>query len=80
MFRIPAGIRARIEDVVVMEEARGKGVGKLLMKHALEVASKKGATGVDLTSHASRVAANGLYKRLGFEIRTTNVYRYSLEN
>ncbi|MCM5557444.1 GNAT family N-acetyltransferase [Pleomorphomonas sp. JP5] len=75
IFRIPTGIRARIEDLVVAEAARGKGAGKQLVNHALRVAFENGATGVDLTSHASRVVANEMYKRLGFETRTTNVYR-----
>ena len=36
-----------------------------------------GARTVDLTSRPSREAANRLYVRMGFESRTTNVYRYS---
>ena len=36
-----------------------------------------GARTVDLTSRPSREAANRLYLRLGFELRETNVYRYS---
>ena len=31
-----------------------------------------------LTSRPSREAANRLYQRIGFEARTTNVYRYTL--
>ena len=38
-----------------------------------------GAKTVDLTSRPSREAANRLYVRIGFEARTTNVYRFSLE-
>ncbi|MDO9316943.1 MAG: GNAT family N-acetyltransferase [Gammaproteobacteria bacterium] len=74
---IPTGIRAWIEDVVVSEEARGKGVGKLLSNNALELAFSLGAKTVDLTSRPSRVAANELYKQVGFVQRDTNVYRYS---
>jgi ribosomal protein S18 acetylase RimI-like enzyme len=78
-FRIPTGVRAWIEDVVVDDAARGHGVGDLLNRFALDLAKAKGAKTVDLTSRPSREAANRLYQRLGFEPRDTNVYRYSLE-
>ncbi len=77
LFRIPTGVRAWIEDVVVDDAARGKGVGRLLNEAALDRAREAGATTVDLTSRPSREAANRLYKRIGFEQRSTNVYRYS---
>ena len=76
LFRIPTGLRAWIEDVVVDGGARGKGVGEALNRHALDVAAERGARSVDLTSRPSREAANRLYRRLGFEPRETNVYRY----
>ncbi len=76
VFRIPTGIRAWIEDVVVDESARGKGVGWALNEKALEIAHRAGAKTVDLTSRPSREAANRLYKRMGFLKRETNVYRY----
>jgi ribosomal protein S18 acetylase RimI-like enzyme len=78
LFPIPTGIRAWIEDVVVDDEARGRGVGAALSRHALTMAAEAGATTVDLTSRPSREAANRLYRRLGFEPRETNVYRYKL--
>ena len=78
-FRIPTGVRAWIEDVVVDEAARGRGVGEALNREALERARALGAKTVDLTSRPSREAANRLYQRLGFEPRETNVYRFSLE-
>ena len=79
MFRIPTGLRAWIEDVVVDDEARGKGVGRLLNEVALEHARAAGATTVDLTSRPSREAANRLYQSLGFVARDTNVYRHQLD-
>ncbi|MEY4373004.1 MAG: hypothetical protein RL219_1773, partial [Actinomycetota bacterium] len=79
VFRIPTGVRAWIEDVVVDNAARGHGVGELLNVRALEVARSKGAKTVDLTSRPSREAANRLYQRIGFQPRETNVYRFSLE-
>ena len=79
-FRIPTGVRAWIEDVVVDEEARGHGVGELLNRAALDRAREFGAKTVELTSRPSREAANRLYQRIGFVARDTNVYRYSLDS
>lgn len=75
-FPLPSGLRARIEDVVVDEAARGQGVGTALTLAALGLAREQGARSVDLTSRASRVAANRLYQHLGFQLRDSNVYRY----
>ena len=78
LFRIPTGLRARIEDVVVDESARGAGVGKALNLAAMERAAAEGARSVDLTSSPAREAANELYLSLGFKQRDTNVYRFEL--
>ena len=76
-FKIPTGVRAWIEDVVVNENARGKGVGKMLLERAVSLAKELGAKTVDLTSRPSRKAANALYIKMGFELRETNVYRHN---
>ena len=78
IFPIPTGVRAWIEDVVVDESGRGKGVGEALSKKALMLAKSEGAKTVDLTSRPSREAANRLYQRIGFTPRETNVYRYAV--
>jgi ribosomal protein S18 acetylase RimI-like enzyme len=75
-FPLPSGLRARIEDVVVDQDARGHGVGTALTMAALDLAQEQGARSVDLTSRSERVAANRLYQRLGFQLRDSNVYRY----
>jgi ribosomal protein S18 acetylase RimI-like enzyme len=75
-FPLPSGLRARIEDVVVDQDARGKGVGTALTMAAIGQAQAQGARSIDLTSRASRVAANRLYQQLGFQFRDSNVYRY----
>jgi ribosomal protein S18 acetylase RimI-like enzyme len=77
VFRIPTGVRAWIEDVVVDREWRGRGVAEVLCREALNRASARGARTVDLTSRPTREAANRLYRRLGFVQRDTNVYRWS---
>ena len=75
-FRIPTGVRAWIEDVVVDGAARGQGLGRALTQAAIDEAQRLGARTVDLTSRPSREAANRLYQSLGFQLRTTNVYRF----
>jgi ribosomal protein S18 acetylase RimI-like enzyme len=80
IFPIPTGLRAWIEDVVVDEAARGLGVGAALTNAATHEAQLRGVRSVDLTSRPSREAANALYQKLGFALRETNVYRFSVEN
>jgi len=78
-FPIPTGKRAWIEDVVVDADARGLGAGELLTKAAIKEAKKRGVRTIDLSSRPSRVAANALYRKLGFVERETNVYRFLVE-
>ena len=66
-----------MEDVVVDSSARGQGAGRALVEAAVAHAGELGARTVDLTSRPSREAANRLYRRAGFELRETNVYRFS---
>lgn len=79
VFRIPTGLRAWIEDVVVDVDARGRGVGEVLNRFAIDLAAERGCRTVDLTSRPTREVANRLYQRLGFTPRDTNIYRFELE-
>ena len=79
-FMLPTGTRCWIEDVVVDEGARGHGLGAAIVSEAVRLAKAHGAKSVDLTSRPSRLEANRLYERLGFERRETNVYRFKLES
>jgi len=76
IYRVPTGIHARIEDVVVDESVRGKGIGEALVRRALDLAREAGADGVALTTNPRREAANRLYQRLGFNHWKTNLYFY----
>jgi len=78
-YQIPTGTKVWIEDVVVDESCRGKGIGQELTMHAIEFARSLGAGSVELTSRPSRISANKLYQKLGFIQRETNVYRYELK-
>jgi ribosomal protein S18 acetylase RimI-like enzyme len=79
-FRIPTGMRAWIEDVVVDEAGRGQGVGTVLTEAMVERAQELGCRTVDLTSRPSRQSANRMYQRAGFVARDTNVYRLDLRD
>jgi ribosomal protein S18 acetylase RimI-like enzyme len=80
VFRAPSGLRAWIEDVVVDEAVRGRGIGEALTREAVRVAGERGARTVDLTSRPSREAATRMYEKVGFRKRETNVYRYEPES
>lgn len=77
-FRIPTGLRAFIEDVVVDAATRRSGAGRALTTAALDKARALGVSTVDLTSRPSREAANAMYQNMGFERRDSNLYRFSL--
>lgn len=79
MFPAPAGLRARIEDVIVDHAARGHGIAGLLIREAIRLAREAGARTVDLTSRPDRAAANRLYERQGFRQRESTVYRVPLK-
>jgi ribosomal protein S18 acetylase RimI-like enzyme len=79
VYRVPTGLRSVIEDVVVDEAAQGKGIGKALVREAIDRARAAGAEGVSLTSNPQREAANRLYQSMGFQLRQTNSYFYKLK-
>jgi len=78
VYATPAFVKARIEDVVVDESSRGKGVGEALVRRCIEVARERGAEIVELQSARWREVANRLYPRLGFQLRESNLYRLEL--
>jgi GNAT superfamily N-acetyltransferase len=73
------GKKAWIEDVVVADTFRGQGIGEKLVQHAIDFAKTKNVNLLMLTSHPSRIAANKLYPRVGFNRRDTNVYKMIIE-
>lgn len=70
--------RGRIEDVVIDESYRGKGLGKQLMDYLIIAARGKGLDAIELSSGVHREVANALYKKMGFIQKETNVYRIEL--
>ena len=78
VYTTPFWVKARIDEVVVDEISRGKGAGTALVNACLQIAREKGAEVAELQSRVSREAANRLYKRMGFELRESNLYRMVL--
>ena len=78
-FATPTGNHCRIEDVVVDERHRGKGLGRKLMAKTIEALRAMNVKHVELTSRPSRTVANELYRSLGFKLRKTNVYGFELK-
>jgi len=74
LYRIPTRLEGTIQDVVVDEAARGRGVGEALTREAQRIGAEAGVGSIRLSSRPHREAANRLYRRLGFERRETNVY------
>jgi GNAT superfamily N-acetyltransferase len=75
---LTSGLVGHVEDVIVTESARGQRVSVGLMEELHEEAARLGCSYLQLTSRASREAANRLYQSLGYARRETNVYRMRL--
>src|SRR5437660_4691941 len=80
VYTTPFWIKARLDEVVVDDSARGKGVGEALIKAALDIGRERGAQVAGLQSGRgpARQAAHRLYLRLGFKIRDSDVLRIVL--
>lgn len=77
-YQTPTGRKAWLEDVVVDEDFRGQGLGKMLVQKVIEHIGQEGNMTLMLTSRPQRLAANSLYRSIGFERKETNVYRMKL--
>jgi ribosomal protein S18 acetylase RimI-like enzyme len=75
-FRIPTGLRAWIEDVIVDGAWRRRGVGEALTREAVHISGERGVRSIDLTSRPARKDAQALYEKLGFARRETSVFRH----
>jgi GNAT superfamily N-acetyltransferase len=80
VYSTPFWIKARLDEVVVDESARGTGVGEALVKACLDIGRERGAEVAELQSGRGpqRTAAHRLYERMGFKIRETDVFRIEL--
>lgn len=58
---------AVLEDVIIGNEYRGKGLGRRLVEHVLAWAKTDGMTRITLLADRDNKAAMGFYRKLGFE-------------
>lgn len=70
--------QAVVEDMIVDQDYRGRGFGEKILLNLIEWARKKGIEVVELTTNPKRVAANNLYKKIGFKLHETNHYLLNL--
>jgi GNAT superfamily N-acetyltransferase len=63
-YRAPV---TRITALVVDQQARRRGIGRLLVDHALRWAEQRECELVELTSALDRAEAHAFYRDLGFE-------------
>ena len=81
VFDSPTGKKAHVEDVVVLSTYRGQGFGRVLMEHLIDFARKELVNvDIQLTSRPYRVAANEMYKAMGFKQKETNVYKMEIKH
>ncbi len=69
---------AWVEDVVVSENARGRGIGQHLMQGALELARQRGCRRLTLLTDRANQGAQRFYARFGFQVSTMVPMRCSL--
>ena len=61
------GKRATVESVRVDEKYRGQGIGKELIKWAINRAREENCVAMQLTTNADRTDAHRFYENLGFK-------------
>jgi GNAT superfamily N-acetyltransferase len=79
MLHLPAPV-ARIGSLVVSKEARGRGVGALLVREAAAVARAEGCSTLELTTGRQRHAAHAFYAAQGFAWTALRFARAQVEN
>lgn len=77
-YDVPSGCKGWVEDVVVDAGERGRGVGRLLVEKALELARSEGVQHLMLTSNPARRAAHALYRTCGFEEVGSTLFRFDM--
>jgi len=71
---------AEIGGLVVDEQYRGQGAGRLLMEHVERWAQRAGCTAVSLRSNILRDGAHRFYQGLGYTmIKTQHAFRKKLD-
>jgi ribosomal protein S18 acetylase RimI-like enzyme len=78
VFNTLTGTKAYLDHLVVDPDFRRRGIGRALVRHAIEQAAAAGASRIDLTANDDKQAGRGLYHSLGFRQRDTRSLRLNL--
>lgn len=78
VYRLPSGLRAWVEDVVVRPGETGRGLGGLLVEKGLVCAREAGAERVELLVDPNQVSARNMFQRMGFRPYDKSPYSMSL--
>lgn len=80
IFGAGIGKNAYLEDFVVDQSARGKGIGNLLFNAYEDWAREKGCKNLEFTCGQGREAAQQFYRDHGAVTYDTNFFRKKLDN
>ncbi|HEU4428249.1 MAG TPA: GNAT family N-acetyltransferase, partial [Myxococcota bacterium] len=69
-----AGQEALLEDLYVLPEARGLGVGRALLRHAIRRACQRGARALGLTTNEQNETAQSLYRGEGLRPQSARIW------
>ncbi len=65
-----------IDDLIVKEEYRNKGIGKLLLQNAINYAKQQDCEVIELTSFLSNENAHRFYENNGFKKHSIKFKQY----
>ncbi|WP_422082354.1 GNAT family N-acetyltransferase [Ulvibacterium sp.] len=77
-YSVISGRKGWIEDVVVDEAHRGKGIGRKLMEFLIAQGRQKGISEILLFTGYHRKPAHQLYQNLGFRKKESQIYTLKL--
>jgi ribosomal protein S18 acetylase RimI-like enzyme len=64
-----AGSECYLQELYVLPDLRGRGIGRALLEATIATARERGADGIDLNTGETDTAARALYESMGFTNR-----------
>ena len=77
-YKVISGYKGMVEDVVVSETFRGKGIGRKLMEMLIKEGQRLHLSEILLFSGHHRKPAIALYTSLGFNLKNSGMYTLKL--
>jgi ribosomal protein S18 acetylase RimI-like enzyme len=63
------GLEAYLQELYVVPDLRGRGIGRALLEATIELSRERGADGIDLNTGETDTAARALYESMAFTNR-----------